>query len=156
VLRLQDGGPILVPSTPNFPLRHVYAGDVVRALLQLIETGAGKGQAFNISQDEVVTLDEFLNILGNVMGREPAIVQIPRATLEANGFLPDCSPFSERWMSEMDNTRGKVELGLDYTPLPTYLETIVNSYAAHDIPDPVSYRRRHSEKSLALQMQQES
>ena len=73
---------------------------------------------------------------------------------EANGFLPDCSPFSERWMSELDNRRSKAELGIDYTPLRTTLERIVAYYQTHEPPQPVSYRRRHAEKQLAMQVQQ--
>jgi nucleoside-diphosphate-sugar epimerase len=154
LLRIQDGGPILVPTTPNFPLRHVYAGDVTEAMTTLIETGLGKGRAYNISQEETVTLDEFLALLGDAVGSTPNIVRVKRDLLEANGFLPDCSPFSERWMSELDNQRSKDELGLEYTPLRTYLQTIVDYYETHKPPQPVSYRRRHAEKMLAMQFQQ--
>src|SRR5664279_3347320 len=115
ILRLKDGSPILAPSTPNYPLRHVYADDVVSAILKLIDTGIGKGQAYNISQDETVPLDEFLATLGSLVGVEAQVVRVRRDTLEANGFLPDCSPFSERWMSELDNTRSKQEFGMTYT-----------------------------------------
>lgn len=154
LLRIQDGGPILVPTTPNFPLRHVYAGDVTEAMMTLIETGLGKGRAYNISQEETVTLDEFLALLGDAVGNTPNIVRVKRDLLEANGFLPDCSPFSERWMSELDNQRSKAELGLEYTPLRSYLQTIADYYETHKPPQPVSYRRRHAEKMLAMQFQQ--
>lgn len=144
-LRLKDGGPILVPETPNFLLNHVYALDVVNALFTLVETGKGKGQAFNIAQDERVTLDEFLSILGGIMGVEPTIVRLKRSELEANGFLPDCSPFSERWMSELDNTLSKEVLGMEYTPLPDYLAELVEYYRTHDMTEPNTYRRRRAE-----------
>ncbi len=155
ILRLKDGGPILVPTTPNFPLRHVYSGDVVEAILTLIDTGLGKGRAYNISQDETLSLDEYLGMLGSIVGATPTIVRIKRDLLEANGFLPDCSPFSDRWMSELDNRRSKAELGLDYTPLRVYLERIVAFYDEHKPPQPVSYRRRHAERMLAMQLAQE-
>lgn len=154
ILRIKDGGPILVPSTPNYPLRHVYGGDVIQAIIRLIETGGGKGRAYNISQDETVTLDEFLALLGDALGVPPVILRVKRDLLEANGFLPDCSPFSERWMSELDNERSKTELGLQYTPLREYLQKLVDHYHAHTMPPPVSYRRRHAEKALALQYEQ--
>lgn len=154
VLRLKDGGPILVPTTPNYPLRHVYAGDVIDAIMTLIDTGKGKGRAFNIAQDETLSLDEFVALLADILGVEPTITRIKRDVLEANGFLPDCSPFSDRWMSELDNQRSKEELGLTYTPLRTYLEKIVRYYEENEPPRPASYRRRHAEKALALELQQ--
>jgi nucleoside-diphosphate-sugar epimerase len=150
ILRLKDGGPMLVPETPDYPLRHIYGGDVVNAMLLLINSGQGKGQAYNISQDETVSLDEFLNTLGDLLGVEPTIVRFKRSLLEANGFLPDCSPFSDRWMSELTNERSKTELGLRYTPLREYLGKLVAHYEQNPPPKPVAYRRRHAEIDFAL------
>jgi nucleoside-diphosphate-sugar epimerase len=145
VLRLKDGGPILVPSTPNHALRHVYSGDVVRIMLHMIEKRVGIGKTYNLSQDESVMLDEFLGRIGAIMGAQPNIVRVRRDLLEANGFVPDCSPFSERWMSELDNALSKTELNAEYTPLQTYLEKIVHHYLDHVPPTPVGYRRRRAE-----------
>lgn len=149
MLRIKDGGPILVPETPRHPLRHVYAEDVVRAIIGVLETGQGKGRAFNISQDETVTLEEFLALLSGFMGHKPPeLVEVKRSVLEINGFLPDCSPFSERWMSELTNDRSKAELGMTYTPLPDYLEQIVRFHMDNPPRRPASYRRRRAEKTL--------
>jgi len=152
VLRLQDGGPILAPSTPNFRLRHVYGQDVARACARIVETGLGKGQAYNISQEETITLDEFVALLADILEVEHfEIIRLRRDLLEANGFLPDCSPFSERWMSELDNSRSKTELGIEYTPLQTYLERIVDHYTRNPPPRPAGYRRRRAELLLVEQ-----
>ncbi|MCB9456934.1 MAG: NAD-dependent epimerase/dehydratase family protein [Anaerolineaceae bacterium] len=145
ILRLQDGGPVLVPETPDFPLRHIYRDDVVRAIMLAIQKGAGEGRAYNISQDETISLAEYLQIVGDILDVTPDIATVKRLDLEANGFLPDCSPFSERWMSELTNDRSKTELGMTYTPLRTYLEAIVNHYVASPPPPPASYRRRQAE-----------
>lgn len=154
-LRLKDGGPILAPSTPSYSLRHIYGQDVVRAALMLIESGKGKGKAYNISQDETLTLDEFLDVLGNVMGVESRVVRVKRDLLEANGFLPDCSPFSERWMSEMDNSLSKTDFGMTYTPVRTYLEKIVSYYRETKPAIPAGYKRRRAEKLLVEQLAEE-
>jgi nucleoside-diphosphate-sugar epimerase len=151
IIRIRDGGGILVPETPAYPLRHVYAGDVVKAVCMLAESGQGKGDAFNISQDETVTIDEFIEILGNLMGMNSQIVRVKRSLLEANGFLPDCSPFSERWMSELDNSRSKELLGVTYTPLLDYLEKLVRYYTETKPPVPVGYKRRSAERLLVEQ-----
>lgn len=144
-LRLKDGGPILIPETPNYPLRHIYSGDVVRAIMHLIETGQGIGKAYNISQDETVDIDEFMGIMGEIMDVTPRLVRFKRSLLEANGFLPDASPFSERWMSELDNTLSKTELGMTYTPLRDYLAKIIAHFDEHKISPPLGYKRRHVE-----------
>lgn len=148
-LRLRDGGEILVPETPNFALNHVYALDVVATIHLIIQSGKGKGQAFNIAQDETVSLDEFLSILAELMNTQARILRVKRSQLEAHGFLPDCSPFSERWMSELDNSRSKAELGITYTPLPDYLAQLVEFYNSHTMPKPLTYRRRRAELQFA-------
>ncbi len=148
-LRLRDGGALLVPKTPNFVLNHVYALDVVRVIMQLIETGQGKGQAYNIAQDEHISHADFLALLAGIMGRQARPVYVERDELMANGFLPDCAPFSERWMSALDNSRGKAELGLRYTPLKEYLADLVAFYATQPPAHPPAYRRRRAELQLA-------
>lgn len=153
-LRLKDGGQVLVPETPNYSLNHVYALDVIRAITHVIETGKGKGEAYNIAQDESVTLDEFLEILGDLIDVKPQLVRAKRSDLEANGFLPDCSPFSERWMSELDNTKSKTDLDMEYTALPDYLAELVKYYETNNIPEPLTYRRRRAELQFIEQLTQ--
>lgn len=150
ILRIKDGDPILVPETPNHPLRHIYGQDVVTAVMQLLETGDGKGGAFNISQDQTLMLEAFLQILANLMNKPLNIVNVPRKILEEQGFLPDCSPFSDLWMSELDNTLSKQVLGMTYTPVETYLANIIRYHQENMIDPPISYRRRPAEKQLAL------
>lgn len=150
-LRLRDGGVLLVPQTPDFALNHVYALDVVSAIRRIIETGEGKGAAFNIAQNEHLSLDEFLSLMASIMEVDLHLLRVDRKELEANGFLPDCSPFSERWMSALDNGRSKDVLGLHYTPLAEYLETLVRHFQSYIIAPPRTFRRRRAELSFAEQ-----
>jgi nucleoside-diphosphate-sugar epimerase len=149
ILRLRDGGPLLAPDQPNLPLRHIYGMDVVRALLMLIESGRGKGKAYNISQEETVSHEAFVHLLAELMGVQADLRVFKRADLEANGFLPDCAPFTDRWMSELDNTRSKDELGMSYTPLREYLGKLVAHYSDHPPRKPASYQRRQAEIQFA-------
>lgn len=151
-LRLRDGGAILVPETPNYALNHVYALDVVDVIMQLIDTGEGRGRAYNIAQDERVSHPEFLSILAEIMGTEAQTVSAKRSDLVVGGFMPDCSPFSERWMSDLDNSRSKVELGINYSPLRGYLADIVDYFNANAIAPPLTYRRRPAELNYAKQL----
>ncbi|MCY4540759.1 MAG: NAD-dependent epimerase/dehydratase family protein [Chloroflexi bacterium] len=150
-LRLREGGVLLVPETPNFALNHVYALDVVTAIRRIIQTGEGKGEAFNIAQDERLGLEEFLSLLASIIDVDLDLLRVDRAELEAHGFLPDCSPFSENWMSALDNGRSKEILGIRYTPLAEYLEILVRHFQSHVIAPPLTFRRRRAELSFAEQ-----
>jgi nucleoside-diphosphate-sugar epimerase len=148
-LRLQDGGPILVPSEPGALCRHVYGEDVVRAILLLSGSSQGMGVAYNIGQDEAVSLEQFLHLLAKFSERPLKLTHLPRAVLDQAKLLPDCSPFSGRWMSELDNAQSKRDLGIKYTPLEVYLSRLVRALqltAKRQIP---GYRRRQEELALA-------
>src|SRR5258708_7878016 len=51
-LRIQDGGPVLVPDEDGAPVRHVYGEDVVQAIVRLAGHGFGQSRADNIGQEE--------------------------------------------------------------------------------------------------------
>lgn len=129
-LRIQDEGPILIPDEDGAPVRHVYGEDVVQAITRLTESEKGKGSAYNIGQDETLSLVEFLELLAATMHCPLKTVRVPREELDREGLLPHCSPFSGKWMSSLENTRSKIELGMEYTPVATYLKKLVSYFQA--------------------------
>jgi nucleoside-diphosphate-sugar epimerase len=145
--RLDDGGPIVAPDRPVFALRHVYGGDVARAVRRLADTGLGRGEAINVSQDETCSLEEFLELLGGLAGRAARLVRVPRERLDAEGLLPSASPFSGRWMSELDNRVSRETYGIAYTPLSDYLARLVAWHRAHPRV-PAGYARRGVELAV--------
>lgn len=147
-LRLRDGGPILLPSGPRLAVRHVYVQDVVGAVLKVLQPGAWTGQAYNVGQDDTLSLDELLTLLAEMAGCALNTVTVERAVLEARNLLPTCSPFSGLWMSELDNRRGKAEVGFTYTPMPVYLQKLVDYFQSSPPPFPASYGRRAEELAL--------
>lgn len=149
VRRMQDGGPILIPEEPGLPLRHVDAEDVAAVIAGLVASGAGKGRAFNISQDETLSLEEFLKMLAEMLHVPLRLSPVPRARLQELKLLSSTSPFSGTWMSELDNRRSKKELGLVYTPVAEYLQRIAKYYAANPDLRAEGYETRPLELKLA-------
>jgi nucleoside-diphosphate-sugar epimerase len=149
LLRLEDGGPILVPDDPGLMLRHVCGSDVVQAVLRLAHSAAGKGQAYNIGQDEAVSLEEFLRILAGYANCPLRLARFPRTSMEQENLLPHCSPFSDPWMSALDNQRSKRELGMEYTRLETYLKELVAFFQAAPRRTIAGYARRPEELATA-------
>jgi nucleoside-diphosphate-sugar epimerase len=149
-LRLQDDGPILIPEGDGLPVRHVYGEDVVQAITRLTTGELGKGCAYNIGQDETLSLDQFLAMLAETMHRELSIVRVSREVLDREGLLPDCSPFSGTWMSSIENAHSKAELGMSYTPVSTYLKKLISYFQAIPTKKIEGYAQRASELKLAL------
>jgi nucleoside-diphosphate-sugar epimerase len=152
VLRLRDGGPILAPDAPDHALRHVDGDDVVAAVLGLLETGRGVGRAYNLSQDETLTLDDFVALVATAVGVEGRVVRAPRARLDAAGLLVACSPFSDRWMSELDNTRSRTELGIRYTPVAETVGRLVAWFRDHPERGATGYAQRPRELALVREL----
>ena len=148
-LRLRDGGPILIPGDPGLPLRHVYGEDVIQAIKRLAQSDFGRGEAYNIGQDETLSLEEFLVMLAEFVRAPLQLARLPREQLNSAGLLPDCSPFSGTWMSSLDNTRSKSALGMQYTPLRDYLGRLVQFFERTPAEAISGYRQRARELELA-------
>jgi nucleoside-diphosphate-sugar epimerase len=149
--RLLDGGPVIVPDGEGPPVRHVYSGAVAEALARLLGRAEARGRAYNLCQDEMPTLTAFLGELADRLGAPRRLIAVPSSRLREAGLLPHVvSPFSVRWMSLLDPSRARVELGFRHAPLGSVLDRIVAAFLAHtpDAP-PESYARRGEEIALA-------
>jgi nucleoside-diphosphate-sugar epimerase len=140
--RLADGGPIVIPDRPHDPVRHVYAGDVTAAILRVVASGLGRGEAYNVGQDEAIPFESFMSRIAALAGRELRLAPVDPAILERERLLPACSPFSGRWMSELDNAKGRRELGLRFTPVETWLPRLVSWYGGAAPPENYAQRSR--------------
>ncbi len=135
--RLVDGRPILLPGGGSHRVRHVYSGSVVKAILSLLGRAETFGQAYNLAQDETPTLGELLRLLADLLGAQALFVDLSQERLRGAGLDPVVlSPFSGSWMSFLDPSRARAELGFRHEPLASYLETIVNAFLADPPSDP--------------------
>jgi nucleoside-diphosphate-sugar epimerase len=156
--RIMDGGPLLLPEGTGLPLRHVYVQDVANLVTGLAESTAGIGSDYNISYGQSMTLDRFIELLSSALGGAPELVRADRAALEARGLLPDCSPFSGRWMSELDNTKSVADLrmaGIVYTSPEKYLPRLVKDFRTRWKTSgitPEGYAQRPDEVSFAKKL----
>jgi nucleoside-diphosphate-sugar epimerase len=148
IARLMDGNPLLIPEGRGLPLRHVYVDDVASLVARLPSMKLAPGSAYNISFGESLELDDFLSLLSSLVNSSSEIWKVKRDKLIEAGLLPDCSPFSGKWMSELDNTLSVSELNAEYTSPADYLPSIVGDYRRRWIPSglvPDSYRQREKE-----------
>jgi nucleoside-diphosphate-sugar epimerase len=148
--RLLDSGPILLPDGGTHPVRHVYSGDVVKAITRILGDAATFGQAYNLSQEEMPTLAELTALLAEGLGARVQQVSVSRSQLAAAGLDPvEVSPFSGRWMSRLDPAKARSELGFQPEPLACYLQKIVASFLNHPpAAPPPGYARRDAECRL--------
>lgn len=151
LVRLMDGGPILVPDGGTHRVRHVYAGEVARFIAEIVGREDTFGEAYNVCQREMPTLMELVALLGRMLGARPRLLPVSSAEIVTAGLDPIAvSRFSGRWMSMLDPSKAETELGFRHEPLASYLGKIVASYLAYPPPAPPDgYERRGEEIALA-------
>jgi nucleoside-diphosphate-sugar epimerase len=149
--RMLDGGPVLLPGGGDRVTRHVYSGSVVKAILALLGRAETHGQAYNLTQDETPTLRELLTLVAERLGAATRLVDVPAERVLSAGLDPlVLSPFSGRWMSFLDPSRAREELGFRHEPLRSYLDKIVTTFLAHPPAEtPPGYESRSAEIALA-------
>ncbi len=149
--RILDGGPVILPDGGPQITRHVYGGSVVKVISALLGNPATFGQVYNLAQDEMPTLAALVSLLAETLGAPARLLPVASSTLLAAQINPRAfSPFSDPWMSRLDPTKAKEELGFRHEPLQQYLEKIVSNFLNHppETP-PENYRSRAAERALA-------
>ncbi|HZZ84126.1 MAG TPA: NAD-dependent epimerase/dehydratase family protein [Anaeromyxobacteraceae bacterium] len=149
--RLGTGGPVILPDGGGHRLRHVYGGEVARFLSILAGKHDTFGEAYNLAQEETPTLLQLVSRLRDLLGSASPLVPVPSDRLLASGLDPlALSPFSGAWMSFLDPTRARVELGFRHELLDVCLGRIAASWLAHPPEDaPPGHERRAVELELA-------
>lgn len=112
--QLIDRQPIALRD-PHRPLRHVFSGAVTRAILNAIDRGPAG--AFNLAWPEPISASAFVEAVGHTFGVEPMITVDPNA----GGFL------NSAWMSSLDSTRARQQLGFSHEALEEWLPQVVHA-----------------------------
>ena len=132
--RMLDGGPVLVPDGGTWPLRFLYAGDVARALLRLLEDGPPPQAVYNLAQPDILSLREFLERVARTAGSAPRFVDVPWKDLEQAGVGRWDLPYAGPWSSVLDPARAVGEWGFAGTRVDDYLQAVVGWHLEHRPP----------------------
>ena len=142
--RLMDRGPILL-TQPEAPVRQVFSGAVVRAVLAALAKGPTR-RAFNLGWSEPLTARTFVEQVARVFGVAARIeVHSPEA-LAAAGIDPvQACTVNSRWMSALDATLARQELGFIHEPLDSWLPGVVHALVSQWTGEPPSMQQRPAE-----------
>lgn len=148
-IRINDGGPILMPDAGLNVFTHVYQGDVIENIAHNLLNSRTFGQAYNLAMEEIISLRNFVQATAKVMGREIEMIDIPSWVLQSLPCGLSISPFSSRRPFILSIDKAKKEIGYRSTPFTCWLErTIKWFFSNYPGVYPDNYRWRSLEISL--------
>jgi len=107
--RIRTGRAIII-GPGNNALPFVYVTDVVRGLLLALYHKEAVGQAYNITNDDPMTQQQFLNAIASEIGARPPRVHVPYRLLYAAAHLAERFTLSGRTQRKPVLTRLGVRL----------------------------------------------
>ncbi len=145
-IRLQDSRPLILPDGGMNVFTYVYQGDVAKTIASNLLNRSSFGQAYNLAQEEIVTLKDFVMKVGEIMKKKVEVVDIPSKVLENTSIGTSFSPFSMRRLFILQTQKAIKELNFSSTPFDIWLRKTVNWFTEDYRGDPPeNYRFREKE-----------
>jgi nucleoside-diphosphate-sugar epimerase len=153
IQRIADGEIVLVPRTvPSTIFRHVYVDDVAEAIAKSVGNSSAFNQAYNLAGSEILTLEDYVHAIAEVMDRKAKIVSAPFELIREQAGL---SGFEAPFMGErfvMSIGKAQRELGYRPTNLAKWLKPTVRWFLdEYHGPDSNGYDKRQFEVRVVME-----
>jgi len=145
-IRLQDSQPLILPDGGMNAFTHLYQGDIAKTIASNLLNQSSFGQAYNLAQEEIVTLKTFVAKAAEILKKKVEIVDIPSKVLENTSIGTSFSPFSMRRSFILQTQKANKELNFSSTPFNVWLRKTVTWFVENYRGDPPeNYRLREKE-----------
>jgi len=147
--RILDGGPVLVPGSGDFAFQNVFVDDVARAFVGLLANPVSIGQAYNVTAEEIYSLNDYLHLLSELLDKKPEWVHVDQQVFDAQEFSTsrhgDVFPFNTRRTAIFSLDKIKRDLGYRSTPVTEWLTETIKWYRNHFEGHSTGYEKRGTE-----------
>lgn len=151
--RLLDGKPVLVPGSGDHAFHPVYAGDVARAFVSLIENDQSVGEAYTIAGGEFFSLNEYLHKLAALLDVHPKFKHIPQQVFDSLNISTypgaDVFPFNVRRTAIFSIEKIKRDLNFEPAPFDQWIQETIEWYRLSYTLDSPGYEFRSREVEIA-------
>ena len=154
-IRIEDGRPLILPDGGLNAFTHIYQDDIVRTISSNLLNRASFGQAFNLAQEEILTVRGFVLQAARIMKKKVELVDIPTDVLVRTILGTDFSPYSRRRPFILSVDKAKKILGYSSTPFETWLRKTIFWYKQeYEGGPPENYGLREKELAVVRQFQE--
>ncbi|MBI2619849.1 MAG: NAD-dependent epimerase/dehydratase family protein [Ignavibacteriales bacterium] len=156
--RILDGQPLLVPGTGDHAFQQVYVEDVAVAFARLLERDDSIGHAFNVAAEEVMSLNDYLRRLSELLNRSPEIIHVDQEMFDTLPFSVsrngDVFPFNTRRTAFFSLGRIKERLGFRATEFSEWMPETIAWFREKQKGHSNGYEHRHAEIAFAVRWKQ--
>ncbi len=135
-LRLLDKKSQILPDSGMVSQTYIYQGDIVNTVASNLQNALSIGEAYNLAQDEIVTLREFVLKAAEILEVDVDLVDIPSRILAQTSLGTSFSPFFGRRPFVMDCRKARRDLSFLPTPFDTWMRKTIRWYAEEYRGDP--------------------
>lgn len=145
-LRLMDGKPQILPDSGMMAQTYIYQGDIVNTVASNLQNAQSIGEAYNLAQEEIVTLREFVLKAAEILEVDAELVDIPAKVLAKSSLGTSFSPFFGRRPFVMDVQKARRDLDFCSTPFDAWMRNAIQWYREeYKGGPPENYRLRDRE-----------
>ena len=127
--RIVAGDPVIVPDNGAAPIFAVYVKDLAEAMANALDAEGVCGNAYNLSQPELVSLNDHIKNIAQLAETEADITHIPSRLLERLGFnLQQFPYFAGDRLIVCDAGAAARDLGFSPTPYKRALRETVDYF----------------------------
>lgn len=145
-LRLMDKKPQILPDSGMVAQTYIYQGDIVNTVASNLQNALSIGEAYNLAQEEIVTLREFVLKAAEILEVDVELVDIPAKILAKTPLGTSFSPFFGRRSFVMDVRKARRDLGFCSTPFDIWMRNTIQWYREeYKGGPPEDYRIRDKE-----------
>jgi nucleoside-diphosphate-sugar epimerase len=150
-LRILDGQPLILPDGGLNVFTHVYQGDIVKTVASNLLNKASFGKAYNLAQEEIISLRAFVLKSAEILARKVELVDIPSLALQKMGLKEKFSPFSSRRPFILVVEKARKDLMYSSTPFDEWMRKTVLWFTEQYSGEPPDNYRLRDKETKAVQ-----
>jgi nucleoside-diphosphate-sugar epimerase len=152
--RILDGKPLLVPGSGDIAFQQVYVEDVVNAFASVLDRPASIGNAYNVAGEEARSLNDYLDDLCSILGRQPERIHVDQRVFDQLPFSTcpgeHVFPFNTIWTAIFSLSKTREHLAYRSTPFRRWMGETIEYFTRQGTGHSAGYEQRPREVAFAL------
>ena len=130
--RILAGDPIIIPNSGAPPIWAIYVQDLVAVMINALTAAGVEGRTYNLSQPELVSLNNHVQNIARVAGTQAIVAHIPARLLERLGFNLAHFPYfmPNESLIVVDTSAARTDLSFVATPYARALQETIEWFLA--------------------------